>query len=215
MTCERSLSAILGLLLGSMACCAYGSPTSHQIEHRFLWDQANTLMASAESPDVFLRAAEVYRQLLLEDVRNGPLLYNYGTALLQAEHFEDATHAFLRAERYLGTTPEIRRSLALSTAAGSELRPALPWYRLLLFWHYGLPGTVRLTVVAAAFSLFWIALGIRTLGLHTAVRHVMILALLVFMLFGSSVAVTLYSETRDHNRLLSMESRTGPMPDDH
>ena len=180
-----------------------------QIEYRFLWDQGNAIMASAETPEAFLRASETYRQLLREGARNGPLLYNYGTALLQAQHYEHATAALLRAERYLGTTPDIRKNLVLSAAAGSEIQPSLAWYRLLLFWHYGLPGTTRITVVAAAFSLFWIALCIRTLGFSATARHAMILSMLVLMLFGSSIAVTVHSEARDHDQLLTRDAQPG------
>jgi hypothetical protein len=166
-------------------------------------------MASAESRTGFLRAAEAYRTLLVQGVSNGPLLYNYGAALLQAERYEEARHAFVRAERHLGTTPEIRRSLVISSAAGSSVPASLPWYRLPLFWHYGLPGSIRITVAAAAFSLFWVALAIRNLGFKDSARHVVILSLLVLMLFGSSVAVTLHSEARDQDRLLTLEESPG------
>lgn len=164
-------------------------------EHRFLWDRANTLMTRANSIEAFREAASAYRQLAACGVRNGPLFYNYGTALLMAEEYDDAVATLLRAERYLGHTWEIRRNLSLALAKGKrDQAPSLPWYRFPLFWHYGLDAGTRITLTSLSFVLLWVALFLRVLGSRRGSRSVLIAALAALVIFGSSTATTLIRE---------------------
>ena len=154
------------------------------------------MMASARSPDDFLRAAQVYGKLLNRGVRNGPIFYDLGTAFLKADRYEEAQALLLRAERYMGSDPDIERNMMLAMAKGKKDAPvALPWYRFLLFWHYGLSGPVRMTITACAFLCFWLALTLRTLGPRRIARRLLILSLAVLVLFGSSVLTSLHQES--------------------
>lgn len=131
---------------------------------RFLWDQANARMAAARAPADFLDAARTYNQLVADGVRNGPLFYNLGTALLLAGDGENAAAALRRAERYLGSTPEIRVNLRQALALQSGQPDAdLPWDHVVFFWHYDEPLRVRAQIALYGWLLLWLALLLRLL----------------------------------------------------
>jgi hypothetical protein len=166
------------------------------LERQFIWKEANARMASARTPADFLRAAETYRRLVDSGVRNGPLFYDLGTAFLQAGQYEKAEASLLRAERYMGSDPDIQRNLLLALAKGKKNIPtALPWYRFPLFWHYGIPGPIRMTIAVCAFFCCWIALILGALGVGRPAKHLLIVALAVCVLFGSSILTSMHQET--------------------
>lgn len=166
------------------------------LERQFLWDEANSIMTSAQTPADFRRAAETYGKLANTGVRNGPLFYNLGTAHLKAGDYAPAEAFLLRAERYMGHDPDIERNLLLAMAKGKKNAPvALPWYRFPLFWHYGIPGPIRMTMAVYAFLCCWVAFSLRTLGLPGFARRLLILALSLLVLFGSSILTSLHQES--------------------
>jgi len=191
------------LLLSLVAFLALSGATSFagvSLEHQFMWDEANAQMTTARLPADFLRAAETYGKLAEMGVRNGPLFYNLGTALLKGGRYEDAQTFLLRAERYMGHDPDIRQNLRLAMARGkNNVMVALPWYRFPLFWHYGLPGSVRLTIAVCAFFCCWLALVLGALGPRRAARRILILAIGVLILFGSSILTSLHEESGARN----------------
>jgi hypothetical protein len=162
-----------------------------------MWNEGNARAASARTPREFAAAADAYRRLAASGAGNGLLFYDLGTVSLKAERYDEAAAALLRAERYLGTTPDIERNLTLALAGGRRGVPAtLPWYRLILFWHYGLPASQRVTVAAVAFSGIWLALALRLAGRARACNSLLTLSLIVFMLFGSSALTSLQEEAK-------------------
>lgn len=182
---------MLALIIGLAAGSAHAQPE----ENVFLWQEANNRMQNAQSPADFARAADIYRQLVERGARNGPVFINWGIALFQAGHPAQAHVAFLRAERYLGSAPEITRSLRLA-ATQAEQNPdtVLPWYRIPLFWHYALPCGWRVQIAAFAFILLWAGLIARLFNTGRWTRRLIWLALGVLALFGSSALTTLYLE---------------------
>ncbi len=164
-------------------------------EGEFLWQEANSRMQNAQSPLDFALAADIYHQMIERGIRNGPVFINWGIALFQAGHPAEAREAFLRAERYIGSDPEIARSLRLATARMEKNPEAmLPWYRIPLFWHYALPCALRFQIAAGAFILAWGALIAGFFGGGRWARRLMWLALIVLAVFGSSALTTLHLE---------------------
>jgi hypothetical protein len=99
----------------------------------------------------------------------------------------------------MGSTDEITRNLELAAReerAGTDAE-GLAWYRPLLFWHYGLPCSVRAHVAAIAFSILWIAWALRLLGAAGTARAMAIAAAVCLVVFGSSVVASLHAEARD------------------
>lgn len=177
---------------------ATGIRAADTVRQRFLWDQATTILRHARSSDDFLRAAEVYRTLIESGVRNEVVFYNYGTALLMGKNYDEATAALTRAERYGGTTPEIERNLRLAAAHGRPIEEAvLPWYRVPLWWHFGLAAPVRIAVTAILFAAFWLALILRAAGWRRAMAPFLAASVAAIVVFASSSAVSIYQEWRD------------------
>jgi len=166
-------------------------------ERWFLWHEANARMAAAATPEDFLKAAESYHQLVRMGVRNGPLFYNLGTALLLAQEYDTALAYLLRAERYLGTTPEIRQNLELAAEGVAQKGGAgLPWYRPLFFWHFGLPATARATAAALSFTAVWFGLVLQSFKKSAAAHYLLVVSVLSLVLFGSSTLISLVQESR-------------------
>ena len=165
-------------------------------ERAFIWNEGHARMAAACTPDAYLRAARTYQKLVDDGVRNGPLFYNLGTALLQTGQIDPAIDAFQRAEQFLGAQSDIRQNLKIAMARKANNETAeWPWYRLVLFWHFYLPAATRMMVAAIAFFIFWAALTLRLAGIQrSGVNAILILAAITVILFGSSVAASWQQE---------------------
>jgi hypothetical protein len=169
---------------------------------QFLWEQANAQVASANKPEDFKKAAKTYERLLAEGVITAPLLLNLGSTYVMAGEPAKAMASFLRAERYVGSTPEIKQGLLSALAKQSgEQRKELPWVRTALFWHYSLPCQMRGWIALGAWTLFWMGLFLRLLMRHHNIHTLASLsetALFVggvtMVTFGASVVVTLLQE---------------------
>jgi hypothetical protein len=189
---NKTISALACLLLVCGAAC-FADETS---ERAFLWKQANALAASADSPEEYLAAARAYNSLIKGGVRNGPLFYNFGTMLLEAGDNSNALKALLRAERYMGNAPDLSRNIRIAyarTTPGEE--SGIPWHRALFFWHFRYSAPLRAAAASAAFSLFWILMAARTLGLTRRATTPMIVCAAFFIVMGSSVAASFQQES--------------------
>lgn len=187
---------------------AYGDSA---LERRFLWNEANARMQEASSRKDFEEAAVTYGELADMGGASGPLFFNMGVALLKAERFEEARLALLRAERRLGTTPEIRRNLILAYAEGDMDQPAsLPWQRVPLFWHYGFSTGARLTAAVAAYAVLWLALILDLFGARKLRRLLVPVAVAIMVVLGASAAISLIEEARDNARDWSAMAHDNP-----
>lgn len=194
--------AFLSPVVALLVCIAPACGATVADRYDFGWREANSRMSTAETIDDFAAAADVYRELADEGLRNGPLFYNLGTALLLSEQYAAAEQALYRAERYMGSSEDVRRNLELSITRGERSKAGnLPWYRAFLFWHYGLPGSLRVGIALSAFSAIWIGFALRVAGAQVWSRHLIAFSIVVFVLFGSSVASTLYEESRSGTAL--------------
>ncbi len=177
-------------------------PAHAAADDRFAWAQAGAAAAAARTPEEFRAAADVYRDMVREGVRNGPLFYNLGTCLLLAGDHEEAAFHLRRAERYLGADDDVRCNLALALTGGDEnVAPALPWTRIPLFFHYGLPGKVRATAAAAGVVLLCLGAALRLLRARRIARWCVTAGVVLTVVFGSSVAISLLAEARDDARV--------------
>ncbi len=163
------------------------------VRDRFLWEEANTHMATAITPQDYLEAADTYRELYGTDIQNGPLLYNMGTALLMAEQYEAAQRAFSAAEVFIGATPAIERNTVLAIMAGVHgADAALPWYRLPMFWHFKTPIYQRITLTVLAITAAWGIALLRLLGWRAGWRRALALVVAAIVVLGSSVLISLH-----------------------
>jgi len=194
----RSKSATPGsLILFILLLAAIRTSASTPAERAFIWDEAVTEMSSAKTPKDFLAASRTFQKLVDLGVRNPDLLYNQGTALVLSDKPADAIEVLLRAERYGGSTPDIRRNLAIAQAGKDGLKtPVESWLRLVLFWHYGLPCATRASLAAGAFSGLWLAWTLLSLGATRTGKSLRIISFILLIAFGSSTLATLQQESR-------------------
>ena len=194
------------LLLAASAIPVRAQSDATDAERQFLWQEANAAAARANTPEDYLRVAAKYQQLGDMGARNGTLFYNMGTVLLGAGQYEQAWQALLRAERYLGNTGDLQQNLALAFARRSgQDTPTLPWYRVLLFWHFGLAAPVRGAVACAAFAIVCLLLAWRTARRNRALAPLLVVAAIVFILFGSSYVTTLAQEAHAPRLVLTLK----------
>jgi hypothetical protein len=188
---------LLGIIFASV------SPLHAEYATRqFLWEQANAQASSASKPEEFGKAALTYERLVAEGVVTAPLLMNLGASYVMAGESSKAMNTFLRAERYVGSTPEIKQGLlaALSKQSGQQ-RKELPWVRTALFWHYSLPCQVRVWIALVAWTLFWGGLFLRLLMRHHNIHALaslsetgMFVGGVTTVIFAASVIVTVLQE---------------------
>lgn len=166
-------------------------------ERQFLWENATAAMLHAREKNDFLNAATLHGELARRGVRNGVLYYNMGTALLAAEEYDAAVDAFLRAERYMGNDPDLRRNLRLAyTGRGHDGRAA-PWHRFLLFWHYALPVGLRVSAAVFCFFGFWAGLIMARCRVQAG-RTLAAWCAAVFVVLGSSAATSVMQESNSN-----------------
>lgn len=121
---------------------------------RFLWAQANTLAAEAQTPDDFRRAAAVYNDLAADGVFNAPLFLNLGAVFTLAGDTVPAIAAFARAESIAGISPESAAGIAAAYArrpAGESQTP--PWGRTVFYPHVRFSCHTRTAAATVALGL--------------------------------------------------------------
>ncbi len=190
---------------------ALTSPALDSSERAFIWNEANAQMQNSRTQSDYIRAASIYQRLIDDGVRNGPLFYNIGTAMLAAGRNDQALDAFERAERYLGWQADIEHNLQIAHARKSKSSTVdLPWYRLVAFWHFYFSCPQRSGIAAFAFLFFWLALILRRLGIRRMTAAAALLGLLVFVVFVTSVAASWQMETAERRYNLTIPPVVAP-----
>ncbi len=205
---RRWLPALLVLVAPSVM--AQANPQAIEFESQLAMSQ----LSSASTPGEFDQTAAALSRILDQGIRNAPLLYNYGTSLLMAGRYHEALNALSRSERYSGTTWELERNMRLALRGIDDglVIPKLPWYRSLLFWHYGLSGQTRVTIASIAVLLVWVSLLLRMVGLRDTYRTLLGVGIALLILFGSSAITTIYLELRPDASLAPPPTHTEVQP---
>ena len=130
---------------------AVGCGGSIDLESSRRFQEAQETFAVAQTPEEFLTAAGIYREILDSGVVSGAVLYNQGNAFMRAGERGRAIAAYRQAKRYRPRDPYLDANLnyALGNVAGEQAeRPVL---RYLLFWQDWLsyPEKFQLAFLAA------------------------------------------------------------------
>lgn len=169
---------------------------------QFLWEQANAQATASTKPEEYAKAAATYERLISDGVVTAPLLLNLGSVQVMAGEGAKAIVSFSRAERYVGTTPEVKQGLlAAFSKQTKQQKKELPWLRTALFWHYSLPCQIRAWIALAGWLLFWGGLFLRLLMRHRNVHALsslsetgMFVGGITLLVFAASVIVTVLQE---------------------
>ncbi len=183
---------------------------------QFEAQRAVSALMRASRPEDFAAAADSFARLIEQGGGNTDLYYNHGTALLLAGNPTAALDAFARAERHGGTAWDIRRNMALALRALNNDEPTpLPWQRVPLFWHYGLPISARMTLAAWAFFLTWLLPWLHRTRLHAFAVPATGIAAALTLLLTASVLSSLYSEHRGQQHTTPLSAPAGAPHHDH
>ena len=160
---------------------------------RFEERRTQLLLLRAQEPVDFLTAANALADRIDQGERSPVILYNLGTALLLADQPALAVPILQWAERRGAPSWDVRRNMLVARRMINQSATLqLPWIRNVLFWHYRIPLAHRVTIAALLFSLIWILESFRRVAKRRTWSTLP--ALIFFILFGVSVAVSMYAE---------------------
>jgi hypothetical protein len=191
----------IALVFVVASCCALNLCAEYSTR-QFLWEQANTQAASATKAEDYAKAAATYNRLLADGVVTAPLLLNLASVQVMAGEGAHAIALFTRAERYVGTTPDVRQGLlaAFSNQTGQQ-KTELPWIRTALFWHYSLPCQMRTRIALVGWLFFWGGLLVRLIMRHRKIHALaslsetgMFVGGITTLIFAASVITTVLQE---------------------
>ena len=191
----------IALVFVVASCCALNLCAEYSTR-QFLWEQANTQAASATKAEDYAKAAATYNRLLADGVITAPLLLNLASVQVMAGEGAQAIALFTRAERYVGTTPDVRQGLlaAFSNQTGQQ-KTELPWIRTALFWHYSLPCQMRTRIALVGWLFFWGGLLVRLIMRHRKIHALaslsetgMFVGGITALIFAASVITTVLQE---------------------
>ena len=191
----------IALVFVATSCCALNLCAEYSTR-QFLWEQANTQAASATKAEDYAKAAATYNRLLADGVVTAPLLMNLASVQVMTGEGAQAVALFTRAERYVGTTPEVRQGLlaAFSNQTGQQ-KNELPWIRTALFWHYSIPCQMRTRIALVGWLFFWGGLLVRLIMRHRKIHALasmyetgMFVGGITALIFAASVITTVLQE---------------------
>lgn len=156
------------------------------------FQRAQEAFDQARQPDEFLRVAAQYQEILDRGLESGAVLYNQGNAFMRAGQRGRAIACYRQAQRYRPRDPYLAANLAYASADLATAKPRQPLIEYILFWQNmlsypekiwidTLAGT--LTFLLAATGLFW---------RPKLMNRAAIVALLLTIVFGLSVAYDWY-----------------------
>lgn len=137
-------------------------------------------------------AAQRFESVIAAGVANGYLEYNLGNTYLQLADVGRAILHYRRAQRLIPRDPLLAENLGVArTRALLNIPPARSSavYRSLFFWHYQTSPSGRYITALVAYVLFWILLALRASFPRPGLLMSAILAALVALAAGGSLAV--------------------------
>jgi hypothetical protein len=158
--------------------------------------RSNQLILEGQETKDFLIAADALAARVSLGSRDPIILYNLGTALLMAEQPVLALPILQWSERRGAPAWNVRRNILVAQRMISQ-NPAqqLSWIRKLLFWHYGISVSTRISILLTLFTMIWIASTMRWLW-KWPIRMMPLLYILLSFI-AISVAASLYAEYQD------------------
>jgi len=140
-------------------------------------------------------AVALFQSLIDSGVRNGKLYYNLGNAYLRLGQIGRAILAYRRAQRFIPGDERLAENLRFARSLCKtriRQRQESDLLRSLFFWHYTTRTRWRAVAALACYGLGWMLLLVRLRWPVPALRYGAGVALVVFLVLGSSVLVDEY-----------------------
>lgn len=124
-------------------------------------EQAHQLFRSATNTAMYVEAAQQFEFLVSEEgVQNGHLFYTLGNCRFMAGDLGRAILNYRRAEQYLPNDADIQHNLKTALEMRTDLIPPKephPLAAKLLGWHLNTSTTLRWSLFATCWLIFWAA----------------------------------------------------------
>ena len=171
---------------------------------RELFRQANDTAAtdSQAAEHLYRKALTRYEKIAWEGgVRNGKLFYNIGNTHFKLGEIGKAILNYKRAERFIPNDVNLQQNLQFAKARRID-RIEEPQERqvlkILFFWHYDFPTSVRVILFSAFFILFWICASIRLFAANPFLKWVIRFTAGLSILFAGSLVVDMIQQQTNH-----------------
>ena len=207
--CIGAIVACTAIVVGPIIAAILLSISTTQIEKRtpdeYELRQANLLINAAVSKKDFTAIATNYYTRFSYNFNSSKpipaLLHNYATALTLAGHPQKAIDVIDYIETITGTTKELDNSRLFAMQSLQEQdslqteedgiatileSPALPWYRMPLFWHYQYSISERGNALCIIWTILWALVIIRLLPTNRKPVNIAIAIAFVAFIFVSS-----------------------------
>jgi len=168
-----------------------------------LFHQAAEINASDQeiARDLYAKALIRFNRLVEEGgIRNGKLFYNIGNINFLLNDIGRAILNYRRAEQYIPNDPNLAKNLTYARNMRQdnlEIRDQQKIQQTLFFFHYDFGTKTRLILFGIGYVFFWIFAGIKIFSKRPYTTWVLVISLFFTLLFGTSLAVEQYQETRN------------------
>jgi hypothetical protein len=156
---------------------------------------------------LYQKAILRFERLIQEgEVHNGRLHYNLGNTYYLTGDLGRAILNYRRAARYMPNTANIQQNLgeARKQCLDKIEEPQRKrFFKTLFFWHYDLPGRLRLALFTVTFTLLWVGLGLRLFGRRTALSWGIGACTVVAMCMGGSVLLDSHQHRNDASGVIT------------
>jgi hypothetical protein len=146
----------------------------------------------ASARDLYQKALLRFTRLVDEGgVRNGRLYYDLGNTQFHLGKLGEAILAYKRAQLYAPGDPNLQQNLEFARGKRVdkiEEKERTKVLRILFFWHYDLPSSLRLGLFAAAFAALFLSAAARLLWKRGFLPWILGISLAVALLFAASLA---------------------------
>lgn len=160
------------------------------------FDRANLFARKnpAEAGKLYLKAVRLFEQIKYEGgIRNGRLYYNIANSYFLAGDIGRAILNYCRAQQYIPDDPNLRgnffyvRQQRIDSVDEKQQTQIL---KILFFWHYDLPMSVRAVLFIIFYILLWVLALWRLFRKQLEIRWGIIICVFFAVLFGSSLVIS-------------------------
>jgi len=162
-------------------------------EAQRLFREANKVVATdpEAAQELYRRSVMRFERLVREGgVENGKLYYNIGNVYFRMKDIGRAILNYRRAEPYMPGDANLRQNLSYARrrrvdAIEEDQRTRV--LKTLFFWHYDVPGRLRMQLLAGAWVVFWAILAVRLFARRPSLTVAAVLAGVLGLLLAGSV----------------------------
>lgn len=159
------------------------------------FQKGNELSASnpEKAKDFYQDAVMHFERIVNEgNIRNGKLYYNIGNIYFRMNDIGNAILNYRRALLYIPNDTNLQQNLKFARTRRKDQFEEIQKTKILktvFFWHYDISSRLRIFVFVFSFFLVWLFALIRIFRKNSVERWGFVIALIVSVLFGTSLII--------------------------